>query len=295
VLIGGAGADVLDGGADLDVASYQGSAAGVTVSLVEGVIGVGGDAEGDRLSGIEVLSGSELADTLTGNADANVLRGAAGDDKLDGGEGDDGLDGGAGNDTLLGGLGKDRLVGGAGADAMDGGGGVDEASYASSAAGVNVSLVQGVAGKGGDAEGDTLTSIEIVSGSKFADTLTGNAGANILAGMDGDDTLDGGDGIDTLTGGAGADHLWGGAGNDTLIGGEGADVFHFADGFGVDLVSDFKVGEDKVDMTGVAGLDSFDQLQVANVEGGAAVIFNGQAILFSGLTAADITSDLFLI
>lgn len=52
--------------------------------------GVGGEAEGDVLAGIENLIGSAYADTLIGDAGAN---------RLDGGAGNDMLIGGAGNDT----------------------------------------------------------------------------------------------------------------------------------------------------------------------------------------------------
>ena len=59
VLIGGAGADTLDGGGGVDTASYATSASGVVVSLATG-FGSGGDAEGDRLSNIENLTGSNF-------------------------------------------------------------------------------------------------------------------------------------------------------------------------------------------------------------------------------------------
>jgi hypothetical protein len=51
--------------------------------------------------------------------------------------------------------------------------GNDTASYAGSTAGVVVNLVSGTV-SGGDAQGDTLLSIESVGGSALADTLTGN-------------------------------------------------------------------------------------------------------------------------
>jgi Ca2+-binding RTX toxin-like protein len=63
VLIGGGGADILDGGGGIDKASYATSGLGVTVSLALG-IGSGGDAQGDRLSNIENLTGSNFNDTL---------------------------------------------------------------------------------------------------------------------------------------------------------------------------------------------------------------------------------------
>ena len=89
--------------------------------------------------------------------------------------------GGAGgdDDTLIGGEGNDTLIGGAGADSLDGGAGIDTADYSGSESGVTVDLSAGT-GTGGDAEGDTLTSIENVTGSAHNDTLTGDAGANTL-------------------------------------------------------------------------------------------------------------------
>ena len=202
-LAGGAGADLLDGGAGTDTADYSAAGAGVTVNLATG-LGTGGDAAGDTLSGIENLTGSGLADGLTGDAGGNVL------------------DGGAGNDTLAGGAGGDSLIGGSG---------VDTADYAASGSGVTVSLATGL-GAGGDAAGDTLSGIESLTGSGFADVLTGDTGANALNGGAGDDSLFGdagndllygGDGNDALAGGADSDTVYGDAGDDRLTGDAGAD------------------------------------------------------------------------
>ena len=121
-------------------------------------------------------------------------------------------------DTLSGGDGNDTLHGGAGADSLDGGAGTDTASYATSTAAVTVDLSAGT-GSGGTAAGDTLTAVENVTGSDYADTLTGDTGANSLDGGSGNDTLSGGDGNDTLQGGAGDDSLSGGAGDDIIYGG----------------------------------------------------------------------------
>src|SRR5688500_14200704 len=61
-LIGGAGADALFGGAGIDIVSY-GGAAGVTVNLTTGQ-GVGGDAQGDVINGIENVNGTVFGDIL---------------------------------------------------------------------------------------------------------------------------------------------------------------------------------------------------------------------------------------
>ncbi|MGB6081774.1 MAG: Ig-like domain-containing protein, partial [Xanthobacteraceae bacterium] len=104
-LIGGVGADTLNGGAGIDTASYQNSAAGVTVDLtLDGNTTAqtsGGDANGDKLIGIENLVGSNFGDILIGDANANILNGLGGNDRLVGGMGSDTLTGGGGNDTFV--------------------------------------------------------------------------------------------------------------------------------------------------------------------------------------------------
>jgi Ca2+-binding RTX toxin-like protein len=128
----------------------------------------------------------------------------AGADRMLGSDGNDTIDGLSGDDILLGGFGNDSLVGGAGADQINGGAGTDTADYSASATGVVVDLTVGT-GTGGDAQGDTLTGIENIIGSAFADRLLGDGNANVLTGGDGDDTLRGGAGADTLNGGNGSD------------------------------------------------------------------------------------------
>ncbi len=120
--------------------------------------------------------------------------------------------------------GDDVVMGSLGADMIDGGAGTDTADYLNSAAGVTIGL-DGSVGSGGQAEGDTLVSIERLHGSQLADSLNGSAADDILDGRDGDDILDGGDGNDTILGDGGNDTLYGGAGDDNLIGGAGADAF----------------------------------------------------------------------
>ena len=99
-LVGGAGADRLEGGLGTDTASYAASKVGVTVDLAVG-LGAGGDAQGDVLTGIEVLIGSSHADRLIGDSSNNMLVGGSGNDTLEGGRGDDTAFGGAGNDVFL--------------------------------------------------------------------------------------------------------------------------------------------------------------------------------------------------
>lgn len=207
--------------------------------------GIGGDAEGDTLTGIEAVRGSNLADTLIGNAADNILDGEAGDDTLFGGggadillgnvgndilhgdEGDDILAGGVGDDVLYGGNGDDLLLDeetNSGSDHFDGGKGSDTVSYEDTflpASGITVDLSTGIGSRG--AQGDTYVSIENIVGTSLDDIINGNADANRLDGSSGNDTLSGGDGVDTLLGGEGRDTLFGGSDEDVLDGGSGRD------------------------------------------------------------------------
>ena len=105
---------------------------------------------------------------------------------------------GAGDDIIVGNQADNVLEGSAGADNIDGDEGADTASYTGSSAAVTVNLATGAV-TGGDAEDDTFTSIENLSGSAYDDTLTGDTGDNTLEGRGGADTLDGGDGTDTAS------------------------------------------------------------------------------------------------
>ena len=260
---GGAGADTLQGGDGTDILDYMTSASGVTVNLATGS-GSGGDAAGDVLAGFEVIYGSAHADTLIGDGGINRFRSGTGADTMYGGGGTDTLDYSASNaavlvdlatgtgsggaaagdsftgfeivfgsafgDYLSGGAAAERFRGGAGGDTIDGGDGRDLVDYRDSDAAVTVHLGNGTA-SGGTAEGDSLSNLEFVQGSRFGDLLTGGGGANQLHGQAGNDTLDGR------------------GGNDSLFGGAGDDVFVFstAPGSGnTDHIRDFVQGEDQI-------------------------------------------------
>jgi Ca2+-binding RTX toxin-like protein len=142
--------------------------------------------------------------------------------------------------------GDDTLKGGGGADQLYGGTGIDTAIYSDSATGVTVDLMLG-RGTRGSAQGDTLFSIENVSGSEYGDLLIGNGGANVLSGLSDSDRLIGGGGGDILDGGYNSDVLEGGAGADTLIGGHGIDAADYLlspGGVYVSLIDNFGLYND---------------------------------------------------
>ncbi|OWJ68101.1 calcium-binding protein [Inquilinus limosus] len=232
LMVGGSGADILIGGAGIDTAYWHDSTVGVTVSI--GDFCTGGEAEGDLVApDVENLVGSSYADILTGSDAANLLTGANAAWLTDVG---DILSGLGGNDTLQGYDGNDVLRGGTGADRLDGGRGIDTASYFTSSTGVVVNLAAGT-GRGGEAEGDTLTGIDVVSGSQGNDSIVGDTYANVLQGWGGSDVLAGAGGKDTLTGGAGADRFVYGSAAQSVVGANADRItdFSHAQGDRIDL------------------------------------------------------------
>jgi Ca2+-binding RTX toxin-like protein len=205
---------------------------GLSVSLPANVLTATSTAQLSGSEGDDLLIGHTGGDTLVANGGNDILSGAAGNDTLRGGAGDDVLSGGAGIDVLDAGDGDDVLEGGAAADQLLGGansamgsttGWGDTARYASSSAAVSVDLRVAGAQAGGDALGDTLAGIENLVGSKFSDTLQGDAGANRIDGLEGDNILYGWGGDDVLVASSGADRLYGGSGDDDMAAGDGAD------------------------------------------------------------------------
>ena len=178
VLEGRGGADILDGGTGIDTATYVSSTVGVDVDMKRATQ-IGGDAQGDTLKSIENVTGSSFADILRGDDALNILQG---------------------------GKGNDLMEGRGGADVLDGGEGIDTATYAFSILGVDVDMKRATQ-IGGDAQGDTLKSIENVTGSTLADFLRGDDTLNFIQGGKGNDVIEGRGGADILDGGEGIDIL----------------------------------------------------------------------------------------
>ncbi|WP_085035761.1 beta strand repeat-containing protein [Ensifer aridi] len=227
VLIGGAGADVLIGGAGTDTAFYQTSGAGVTIVLdnTGAALGDGGDAQGDQLSTIENLIGSNFDDLLVGNTSANRL------------------EGGSGNDTFRSGAGGSSA--GGIAEIIIGGAGIDTIDYSASTSGVLARLFSATSGslsQGGEADGDLLLQMENVIGSNFSDQLLGSTAANKLVSGSGNDQMRGGSGADILSAtGSGAKTLFGDGIADGGVAGQ--DTFRILGGTG-NVIADYQTGED---------------------------------------------------
>lgn len=126
IIYAGRDVETIYGGAGYDTVSYLVSSSETVTVHFDGTPGSGGNAEGDRLFGIEKVSFSlSGATTVHGDGKANEMSGGSGTDTFYGAGGADTLNGGSGDDSLYGGAGKDRLDGGFGADRLSGGAGND--------------------------------------------------------------------------------------------------------------------------------------------------------------------------
>ena len=236
-LIGGAGNDSLEGGAGTDTVNYSSDTAGITANL-DSTYATDGFGNSDRLYNIENLIGSAFVDTIYGSDAANVISAGNGNDIVYGRNGDDTLNGDAGNDTLYGeaardilngGDGDDILIGGAGIDTLNGGNGSDTANYSSETAGIRADLTNNYIFDGGNSR-DVVSSIEVLIGTSFDDSLEGAATADEMRGGSGVDRIYGKGGADILYGDDGNDFIFGGADNDQIFGGNNDDRLYGEDG-----------------------------------------------------------------
>ena len=273
-LEGGAGNDHLFGGDDDDLlVGDSSSTAGFGAPLLlvldddmdlNSALARGDSPEGERAldnlvlmliideltGGDDMLDGGPGNDILTGGIGNDRLSGGTGADLLDGGDGHDELAGGPGDDYLYGGAGADRLAGGSGADWLEGGAGSD-------------------ALEGGDGNdilvGDDNFLTHLLFEEPAGDEPVALGDEQGMASEPGEIALisflvAGGD--DSLSGGAGDDLLDGGYGDDELSGGPGADVFVFAYDSGHDVVTDFSIDVDRIDLSAFAGIDAMDDLSL---------------------------------
>ncbi|MDJ0515403.1 MAG: S8 family serine peptidase [Trichodesmium sp. MO_231.B1] len=188
---------------------------------VDGYLGEQGNIVLDLVQQRTPTSNDNFADsaTLTGTSDSAtasnvnafeaVTVSADQDQLVEGTSQAEPLNGSTGNDTIVGFAGNDTL-----------------------------------AGSGGD---------DSIIGRRGNDSLYGQDGDDVLEGRLGIDRLFGGDGDDEMNGGQGRDRFNGGPGDDVLTGGASIDRFIFAtnqefdsDDIGVDEITDFVVGQDKI-------------------------------------------------
>lgn len=298
-------ADAAAGAAILDETQFaqpeDSAGVGADGGDLEMIVGTNGD---EALSGdedAEMILGIEGDDTLMGEGGEDVLEGGGGDDMMMGGDGDDLIAGGDDDDMMMGGSGGDTMDGGEDNDAMHGGDGAD-----SLMGGDNNDTMTGGGGKDtleggggadrirGDGGGDLIfggDGADKLRGGGGGDTIDGGAGKDKLVGNGGRDDLFGGDGADKLRGGGAKDTLDGGAGKDILHGGGGRDLFVFADAAGLDMVRDFRNGQDKLMFKGAS---SFADLTITSQGAHVVVSFGAIDALLRKTSEAELDQSDFI-
>jgi Ca2+-binding RTX toxin-like protein len=253
-LLGGAGPDILDGGAGDDFASYGDLISGITINL--GAPGSSsGDAQGDSYNNMEGVIGTGGDDTIHGASGFTTLRGGAGDD---------------------------TFFASAQAERMDGEADSNTVNYSASTSAVTVDLSDANPEAGGFAAGDTLVNIDKIIGSSFNDSLKAGAAAMTLESGGGQDTLQGGAGNDTLDLKTGNTAL-----NDVAKGGAGSDTFiveHSKISAGTGLIDGESGGVNDID-TLQLHMASNGTLDFAN--------FSSKDSLFTGIEKLDMSKDGF--
>lgn len=225
-----------------------------------------------------ILAGQD-DDKVSGGKNDDAILGGRGNDVLDGNSGDDVLRGGSGNDTLAGSSGNDVLNGGAGDDAVSGGSG-DDYVLASSGNDANSG------GSGFDTldYGRMRGKLVIDLGDHTADVGSGKAyfhqsvsGFETVIGTDDGNVMTGDRNDQSLVGGASADWFRGMLGSDTLTGNGGEDTFAFLKkdlaGGGLDHITDFTVGEDRLDLSDfLKGHSAYDEVVKLDQRGDSTVV-----------------------
>jgi Ca2+-binding RTX toxin-like protein len=256
-------------------------------------------------AGNDSLFGQDSADQLYGEAGIDYLVGGASNDILNGGNDADALYGEDGNDTLVGGsdFQTDILVGGNGDDLLYGNSGLGDYDLMDGGAGSDVYLVDTPADltfEAADGGADTVYADIIGAGyylyanvenlvlvgttpygvgNELNNYLLGNASANYLLAGAGDDALNGK------------------GGNDVLFGEAGADTFIFEHGTGADVIGDFAVGTDKIDLSAIAFADYQAVANSMHENGGNTAIDlgGGDLVVLNGVTIAQLHAGDFVL
>lgn len=113
--------DTVDGGPGFDEMDYSERSGSIRANLASPSNPAGESGENDSLTGIESVRGGAGPDVLRAGGGNALLYGSGGNDRLYGGLGDDSLWAGGGHDKLWGLGGRDILEGEEGKDALKGG------------------------------------------------------------------------------------------------------------------------------------------------------------------------------
>ena len=203
---------------------------------------------------------------ITGNSSSNVIVGGKGSDTIDGGKGNDTLTGGKGNDVFVysSGDGNDVITDYSSGDKIRiTNGKVDKVKVegidviltigsgsltVKNARGQKLSIVNS-AGKSLSTVVGSKSTLEITNDSDS--TLEADSKTKVINASTRSESIEitGNKLSNSITGGKSSDTLIGGKGNDTLTGGAGKNVFIYTKGDGNDVITDYKAGSDKINIS----------------------------------------------
>lgn len=321
ILIAVSGSAYGYGGNDTLSASESAST-GITLLGDSGNDSIRGSAFSDSLNGgtdADTLIGAKGNDTIIGESGNDTISGELGNDSLLGGDGHDTFSGGAGNDTIRGANGNDIIIynygdGGdeiydiVGDDRID----LNNITDLHDITGYTVLNVNGVTSTAlnfADGGYVYLYGVAQVNLTTYADPmLTGNYNA-LRLNQDDDSTVryDGRAGQwlvaesddSRLIGGTNNQFIAGNAGDDVMTGGAGADTFYYGAENGLighDIITDFAVGTDKIDIRYYG--TNWTALQPAistNGDGDAVLTFySGNDVTLEGVSAASLSASDFI-
>ena len=286
----------------------------------------------DGGDGNDFIDGGAGNDVLVGGNGFDIIVGGEGRDRIDGGAGNDHLDGGEGADIYLyhadvnGGFdeirdtgtddGRDIML--AAADNVQIGlsmvfslanNGIE---IISSGRHANVTIEGQDIGNNWDFTDISLFRIAAINSGDGMDIVQGNSRRNIINGEAGHDQLYGGEGRDILSGGddsdflfgengadqlfgdAGNDILTGGRGRDTLTGGEGFDIFAFGPDSGRDVVTDFNIAADLIDLRAYDGELTYEDLRFVQGSRGLFIFMGDNRVLLENVFLDSLSAELFI-
>jgi Ca2+-binding RTX toxin-like protein len=137
--------------------------------------------------------------------------------------------------------------------------------------------------------------LKVAGGDQSQSIIVKGAARAEISGGGGNDIIFGGNGNDDIFGGAGNDIITGSGGRDVMRGNGGRDTFTFFEGNGIDVIKDFEIGKDTIELNGFDRFRKFEDLNILDQGGYAVIKLEGKdkIILQKIVDAADLSNDDF--
>ncbi len=305
-LVAGASGDTLAGGPGNDTFFTGAGSSGNRIFLGGGqnTVAAAGAATVVQSTGNDVVfggtgtvafggqAGSSLLFVANGSGPDTVVAGAGNVTAFAGASSGTEIVGGSGHTTFVGGSGPSSFVGGSGTSFVWGGsgGGLIQGGTGSGIyVGAAHSNTQIVAGEGSSQiyVGDG-NSVFLQGGANDTVAASGGNVTLVGAGSSGNNLFVLGSGNDQLNEGSGANTTFVGSGHASIAGGLGPDLYEVVHGLagGVDMISNFKIGTDLVQLSGYGAGEVQNDLAHASVGGGSTLLTlsDGTKLNFLGVT-----------